>query len=177
MHPTFTDQLSTINASTENRNRMRDFVLKQPEYLKELIAFGTDLNNKNHHKGVWIIEMIAEHQTELLIPFIDTICQTISDYKNDSAIRGISRVAYFFGTGKNINLSESQQEKVIETCLDWLIRDERVACKVYAMKTLHHFSKKEPWIAEELKAILSRDYAYQSAGYKAAAREVLGKRK
>ncbi len=64
------------------------FVLKQPEHLEELIAFGTDLNNKNHHKGVWIIEMIAEHQTELLIPFIDTICQTISEFKNDSAIQG-----------------------------------------------------------------------------------------
>ena len=173
MNTTFSDQLSTINASTENRNRMLDFVLKRPEYLKELIAFGTDLNNKNHHKGVWIIEMIAEHQTELLIPFIGTICQTISDYKNDSAIRGISRVAYFLGTCKDINLSESQQEKLIETCLDWLIRDERVACKVYAMRTLEHFGKKEAWIAEELRNILDRDYQYQSAGYKAAARNIL----
>lgn len=156
---------------------MRDFVLKQPEYLDDLIGFGTDLTNKNHHKGVWIIEMLAEHQTELLIPFINTICQTISNYKNDSAIRGISRVAYFFSISDKIKLTESQQEKLIEICLDWLIRDERVACKVYAMKTLHHLSKKEPWIAEELKAIINRDYAHQSAGYKAAAREVLGKRK
>lgn len=177
MSTTFSEQLSKINASTENRNRMRDFVLKQPEYLEELIAFGTNLNNKNHHKGVWIIEMIAEHQTELLVPFIDTICQTISEYKNDSAIRGMSRVAYFLGTRKTITLTRFQHEKLVEICLDWLIREERVACKVYAMKTLHHFSKKEPWIAEELRDIVSRDYAYQSAGYKAAAREVLGKRK
>lgn len=173
MNSTFSDQLSKINASTENRNRMRDFVLQQPELLKELIAFGTDLNNKNHHKGVWIVEMLAEHQTEILFPFIDRICQCISNYKNDSAIRGISRVAYFLGTSDKIKLSESQQEKLIEICLDWLIRDERVACKVYAMKTLAHFGKKEPWIAAELKDIIERDYANQSAGYKATVREVL----
>ncbi|WP_313803558.1 hypothetical protein [Flavobacterium sp.] len=177
MSKSFTEQLSLINASTENRNRMRDFVLQNPEFLDDLITFGTDLTNKNHHKGVWIIEMLAEHQTELLAPFVDKICQTISNYKNDSAIRGISRVAYFLGISKNINLTESQHEKLVEICLDWLIRDERVACKVYAMKTLHHFGKKEPWIAEEVKDIVSRDYAYQSAGYKAAAREVLGKSK
>jgi len=173
MSATFSEQLSKINAGTDNRNRMRDFILKQPEYLEELIAFGTDLNNKNHHKGVWIIEMIAEHQTELLIPFIDTICQTISEFKNDSAIRGISRVAYFLSTSDTIKLSEFQHEKLTEICLDWLIRDERVACKVYAMKTLEHFGKKEAWIAEELRNILDRDYQYQSAGYKAAARNIL----
>lgn len=173
MSATFSEQLSKINAGTDNRNRMRDFVLKQPEYLEELIAFGTDLNNKNHHKGVWIIEMIAEHQTELLIPFIDIICHTISEFKNDSAIRGISRVAYFLSTSDTIKLSEFQHEKLTEICLDWLIRDERVACKVYAMKTLEHFGKKEAWIAEELRNILDRDYQYQSAGYKAAARNIL----
>lgn len=173
MNSTFTDQLSKINAGTENRNRMRDFVLQQPELLEELIAFGTDLNNKNHHKGVWIIEMLAEHQTEILFPYIDIICQTISKYKNDSAIRGISRVAYFFGTSKKITLTEPQREKLTEICLDWLIRDERVACKVYAMKTLAHFGKKEPWMAADLKEIIARDYTNQSAGYKAAAREIL----
>lgn len=173
MSSLFSDQLDQINASTENRNRMCDLALRDHKLLPELIAFGTDLNNKNHHKGVWIIEMIAEHQTELLIPFIDTICQTISEFKNDSAIRGISRVAYFLSTSDTIKLSEFQHEKLTEICLDWLIRDERVACKVYAMKTLEHFGKKEAWIAEELRNILDRDYQYQSAGYKAAARNIL----
>lgn len=168
-------RLEKSNAGTDCRNGLRDFIYDHPEHLKDLIAFGTDLNNKNHHKAVWIIEMIAEHQTELLSPFIEKICRTISGYKNDSAIRGMSRVAFFLGTSKNITLSEFQEEKLIEICLDWLIRDERVACKVYAMKTLVHFGKKEPWINDELKEILGRDYSQQSAGYKAAAREVLGK--
>ncbi|MGX7667999.1 hypothetical protein [Flavobacterium pedocola] len=173
MNLTFSEQLNRINASTLNRKGMRDFVLQHPEHLEELIAFGTDLNNKNHHKGVWIIEMLAEHQTELLAPFADRICTTISKYTNDSAIRGMSRVAYFLGTSGKITLTEFQHEKLVEICLDWLIRDERVACKVYAMKTLQHFGKNEPWITEEIRDIVSRDYTHQSAGYKAAAKEIL----
>lgn len=170
-------RLEKSNASTECRNGLRDYIFKNPDQLPDLIAFGTDLNNKNHHKGVWIIEMIAEVKTEMLLPYIDIICKTISKYKHESAIRGMSRVAYFLSTSKAITLTKSQQEKLVEICLDWLIRDERVACKVYAMKTLHHFGKKEPWIAEEVKEIVGRDYAYQSAGYKAAAREILNRLK
>lgn len=79
----------------------------------------------------------------MLLPHIDSICEIISGYKNDSAIRGMSRVAFFLGTSKKITLTEYQQEKLTETCLDRLIRDERVACKVYAMRTLAHFAKKK----------------------------------
>jgi hypothetical protein len=169
------NRLEKSNASTECRNGLRDFIFENQNQLKDLITFGTDLNNKNHHKAVWIIEMIAEVKTAMLLPYINSLCETISKYKNDSAIRGMSRVAFFLGTSKEITLTEYQQEKLIEICLDWLIREERVACKVYAMKTLVHFCKKEMWINDELKEILGRDYALQSAGYKAAAREVLGK--
>ncbi|WP_035654862.1 hypothetical protein [Flavobacterium saliperosum] len=163
------------NASTENRNGLRDYIFKNPSQLPDLIAFGTDLSNKNHHKAVWIIEMIAESKTEMLLPYLDRICETLSKYKHESAIRGMSRTAYFLGTSEKITLNESQQEKLIEICLDWLIRDERVAPKVYAMKALSHFGKKQDWINETLKEIIERDYAHQSAGYKAAAREVLRK--
>ncbi|RTY88504.1 hypothetical protein [Flavobacterium sp. GT3R68] len=89
----------------------------------------------------------------------------------------MSRVAFFLGTATEIKLTETQQEKIIEICLDWLIRDERVAPKVYAMKTLGHFAQKNPWINEELRNIINKDYAGQSAGYKASAREVLKKLK
>nr|WP_294934745.1 hypothetical protein [uncultured Flavobacterium sp.] len=173
MDAVFQSRLANSNASTGSRNGLRDFIFHNPEYLDDLIAFGVDLNNKNHHKAVWIIEMIAQVKTEMLVPYLDLICETISKYTNESAIRGMSRVAFFLGTSKKIALTEHQEEKLIEICLDWLIRDERVACKVYAMRTLFHFGKKHDWINVELKEILSRDYALQSAGYKVAAKEVL----
>lgn len=173
----FYKRIDTSSASTNSRNGLRDFVLQNPEYLAELCTIALNTNYKNHYKGVWILEMIAETQTELLTDFINTICDAFSTIKNDSAIRGISRVAFFFGTSTKIKLTKTQEEKIIEICLDWLIRDERVAPKVYAMKTLGHLGQKNPWINEELCNIINKDYAAQSAGYKAAAREVLKKLK
>jgi hypothetical protein len=169
----FFKRIDTSNASTNCRNGLRDFVLQNPAYLDELVSLALDTHYKNHYKGVWILEMIAEKQTGLLSNYIDSICTAFPKIKNDSAIRGMSRVAFFLGTSSQLTLTEEQEEKVIEICLDWLIRDERVAPKVYAMKALDFLSKKHAWIKEELYTIIDKDYAGQSAGYKAAAREVL----
>lgn len=171
----FFNRIAKSNASTNCRNGNRDFVLENPEHLKDLIAIATDLANKNHYKAVWIIEMLVETHTQLLVPYIDQICQTIPKYKHESAIRGMSRTAFFLSTSKTISLTETQQEKLIEICLDWLIGDAKVAPKAYAMYALCHYAKNQDWIKEELRNIINKDFASQSAGYKAAAREVLKK--
>jgi hypothetical protein len=87
----------------------------------------------------------------------------------------MSRTAFFLSTSKTISLTKIQQEKLIEICLDWLIGDAKVAPKAYAMYTLSHYTKNQDWIKEELQNIIHKDFANQSAGYKAAAREVLRK--
>jgi hypothetical protein len=173
MDLTFLNRIATSNASTNCRNVLRDFVLKHPDSLPELIQFGTDLTNKNHYKAVWILELLAEHNAEILIPFIDQICKTISQYKHESAIRGMSRVAFFLSTSKVVSLTEIQKEKMIEICLDWLIGDAKVAPKAYAMHTLAYYAKDRDWLKEELQSIVHKDFHSQSAGYKATAKTVL----
>lgn len=175
MENDFFKRIDNSNASTNCRNTLRDFVVENPEYMNELCTIALNTSYKNHYKGVWILEMIAEKQIEMLSSHTTAICDSFPKIKNDSAIRGMSRVAYFLGTTAKIELTESEEEKIIEICLDWFIRDERVAAKVYAMKTLSHLGKKQPWIHEELNTIIEKDYGGQSAGYKAAAREVLKK--
>jgi hypothetical protein len=173
MNLTFHKRIATSNASTNCRNGIRDFVLENPNLLPDLIQFATDLTNKNHYKAVWIVEMLTEHYPIALVPFINKICETMAHYKHESAIRGMSRVAYFLSTSKIISLTKTQKEKLIEVCLDWLIGNAKVAPKAYAMYALCHYAEQEDWIKEELRNIIDKDYLSQSAGYKAAAREVL----
>jgi hypothetical protein len=171
----FFNRVAASNASTNCRNDLRDFVLKNPEVMPDLIAIGTDLTNKNHYKAVWIIEMLAEQNTKILIPFVAILCETMAHYKHESAIRGMARVGYFLSTSKDITLTENQKEKLIEISLDWLIGDVKVAPKAYAMYTLCHYAQQEDWIKEALRQIINKNYLSQSAGYKAAAKEVLNK--
>lgn len=175
MDDIFLNRLSHSNASTNCRNGIRDFVLEHPELLRDVVAFGTDLTNKNQYKGVWIIEMLAETHPEMLVPFIDSIAIVAGKYKHESAIRGISRTINFLTQSRKISLTKEQQEKFIEICLDRLIGDDKVAPKAFCMYALGTLAQKHDWLKEELRNIINKDFAHQSAGYKAAAREVLRK--
>lgn len=175
MENQFISQLIKSNAGTNSRNSLFDLTIENHKLLPFLIDFGFDISQKEHHKGIWIIEMIAEKETHLLYPFLDTICNQSKIITNKSATRGLSRTLLFVST--HLDLTENQEEKIIEKCLDWLISDERVACKAYAIRTLFNFSKKQTWLKEELKTILESDYNKHSAAYKAVAREILLKLK
>ena len=175
MNLDFYNKIVKSNASTNCRNSLKKLVLNDSHLLVDLIQITTSLSDKSHFKGVWITEMIAETHVELLAPFKENLIPFFSKCKHPSAVRGTSRIAYFLGVSEKIKLTENESEKIIETCLDWLIGDAKVAPKVYAMYTLCHFAQKEAWIAAELQNIIEKDFATQSAGYKAAARETLRK--
>ena len=169
----FYNRIATSSAATESRNSILGFVIENLNFITDLASIAFDVKDKNHYKAVWIIEMIAEINPVLLIPYLDTICETLSEFKNHSAVRGMSRTVYFISTSKEITLTKTQEEKIIETSMDWLIGDARIAPKVFAMRTLSEFSTQYQWIKEALKNVLSENYSQQSAGYKAAARAVL----
>ena len=160
-----------------NREFIRDYVIQNPEKLKFLMEIALNENDKIHAKACWSLELIFELKLELILPFLDDFIAKIPFYKNDSTIRPISKICLFISKSKTIKLSENQETKIIETCLDWLIQDEKVASKAYSMRALHNFSKKHTWVNEELKSILTQDYPNHSAAYKAAAKDILRKLK
>ena len=141
------------------------------------MEIGLNENDKIHFKACWILELIFELKVELLLPFLDDFISKIPFYENNSAIRPVSKICLFLSTSKSIELTEIQEKKIIETCLDWLIQDEKVAAKAYSMRALYNFGEKNQWINEELKTILSQDYPNHSAAYKAAAKDILKKLK
>ena len=173
MNLAFYKTIEKSNASPKCRNVISLSVVENRYEIKDLATIAFNLTDKNHHKAVWIFEILAAENPELLLPFVDTICETCPKYQHESAIRGMSRVIFFLSTSKRITLTKDQKEKCIEVSLDWLIGDIKVAPKVYAMYTLSHFTKEFDWLKDQLQNIIDKDFYAQSAGYKAAAREVL----
>lgn len=175
MNPVFYKTIAKSNASPKSRNVIARSVVENQYDSNELATIALNVADKNHYKAVWIFEVLAEENPELLLPYLETICETCPKYKHESAIRGMSRVVNFLSTTVTISLTQHQKEKLIEINLDWLISDIKVAPKVYAMYTLSHFMKEFDWLKEELQNIIEKDFYIQSAGYKAAAKEVLKK--
>ena len=177
MNLAFYKRIEESTAHRLNREFIRDYVLQNPEKLQYLIEIALHEKDKIHIKACWALELIFEIKLELILPFLDDFLAKIGQFKDDSAIRPISKICMFLSKSKTIQLSENQETKIIENCLDWLIQDKKVATKTYSMRTLYNFGKNHPLINEDLKTILSQDYFKHSAAYQAAAKDILQKLK
>ena len=170
-------RIANSSAHTQNRIDNGTFIVQNPHLLKDLIAFSFEIKDKLHIRACCILEKVFELQIALSSPHLDFICKNLSQLKNDSAIRSISRFIMLLvqNNAKKNYLTENQLEKITEVCFDWLISDIRIAPKVHAIYTLYELGKTQDWIYPELKTILEQDAAKHSDGYKVAARETLKK--
>lgn len=178
MDMNFYQQITSGNASLMSRNANVKRVLDAPDLLADLVAIAVDLSDQNQHKAIWIVEMLAEQNAAVLQPYAQKLLETIPQFRHESAIRGSSRIVWFMSKFQPIFLTEPQQQTCIEICLDWLIDDAtRVAPKANALYTLAHYAQKQTWLKDELREIIGKDFAHQSAAYQAAAKHVLKKLK
>ena len=179
MKSEFYHQVSNSTAHRADREKHRNLVIRKTELLPELIEIGFDINDKNHFKAMWILELVCEKKLKLFTPFIEEFCETLSSFTNDSALRSVSKICLFLAKSNHrangIKLSQNQETLIIENCFDWLIREEKVVTKVYAMRALFVLGKKYDWVHPELKNIIQQDYNSHSAAYQAATRMLLKK--
>lgn len=159
------------------RDALSRKALSDVSLYNELITLALNVYDKNHYKACWILEL--EMDITLLSGYLPQFCDTLSTYKHDGAVRSVSKICLFTIT-KHLKsgsgfITQEQQQQITEACFDWLIGNTKVAAKAYAMRTLFLIGKTESWIYPELQQIIQQDYAKHSAGYKAAARDLLGK--
>lgn len=176
----FKQQLYEATIYRKSRDYFRDWVLKEPELMKDVTKIAFDLNNQYHIKACWIIELVAISKIELLIPYLETFCDSVTFYKDDSSIRTMAKTTFLiisenYSKEPKFQLSSKQIKQVTECCMDWLISDEKVATKAYSAESLFILGKYQDWIYRELKHILSDGYSNHSPAYKATARKILGK--
>jgi hypothetical protein len=173
MNANFYNQIANSTAHRKSREDNKNFIFNNPDYLKYLLEITFNIDDKNHHKACWILELICEEKMELFLPYLDEFCATLHLYKSNSAIRSISKICLFLSNSKKYSLTENQEEKIIEACLDWLIESEKAANAAYAMRTLYNLGKKHNWVNDELKDLLTRDCSHQTPGYKFAVKDIL----
>ena len=178
----FIHALENSTAHRPIRDILSVEVINHPELLPVLMEIALDINNKNHYKACWTLELVLEHNINWLSDYLDDICKKLPRYKHEGAIRSISKICMFSAKQhlKNkkkdaIFLTQNQSQQIIETCFDWLINDTKVASKVYAIRALFEFGKLQEWIYPELQEILTKDFAHHSPAYQSASKEILQK--
>jgi len=173
----FQIQIAHSTAHRPIRDVLSGMVFKGPGLLPQLLAMALDTTDKNHHKACWTLELVMEAHIEWLTPYLDEFCNTLATYKQEGALRSVAKIC-LFTVGHHQTypdfLNTSHTGLITAACFDWLINPNgKVATKAYAMRALFIIGKKEDWIYPELQRILSEDFVKHSAGYKAAAKDLL----
>ena len=175
MNSEFYNQIAKSTAHRKSRDDNKDFIFANPSYLKDLTNIAFNTKDKNHHKACWILELICEEKMELFLPYINSFCEVLPNFKVDPALRPTSKICLFLSKSKKVTLTKFQEEKIIETCLDRLIDCDLAATAAYSMRALYNLGKKYDWVNEELKVLLTRDISNQTPGYYAATKDILKK--
>ncbi|RZN80910.1 MAG: adenylosuccinate lyase [Winogradskyella sp.] len=176
-------ELNYVNHSREKRLFYANLVIDNPELLPPLLDILFTVDDKISCRAAWVFEFMCGENLEAIIPYLDIFTEHISKVHLDSAVRPVAKVCeylvknYYSKTENKIktHLSEIHKEKIVEACFDWMINDEKIAPKAYAMNSLFLLGNEIDWIHPELIIILKRDYQMQSSGFKARARHILKK--
>lgn len=176
-------ELNYVNHSREKRLYYANLVIENPELVPKLLDILFMVNDKISCRAAWVFEFMCGENLEASIPYLDVFTENAHKVHLDSAVRPVAKVceylikAYYSKTNNQIKtaLKPIHKERIIEACFDYMINDEKIAPKAYAMNTLYLLGQDYDWIHPELVLILERDYQMQSSGFKARARHILKK--
>lgn len=177
------EELKYVNHCRDNRIKYAQMLINNPEMIPIVLNFLFNVDDKRSPRAAWLIEFVARDNLEFLIPYLDRITSEMHKVHLDSAVRPMAKIceclieAYYSKKDNSIKsaLKPNHKEKIIESCFDWLIKDEKIAPKAYAMNSLYLLGTEYDWIHPELLLILERDFHKQSSGFKARARHIVKK--
>lgn len=177
------EELNYVTHSRENRLFYAKKMLENPNELPNLLAILFLVDDPVSCRAAWVLEFLCGENLEAILPHLDYFTVNMHKVHLDPAVRPVAKVcehlakAYYSKTDNPVKqqLSTKYQERIIETCFDYMINDEKIAPKAYSMNTLFLFGQDYNWIHPELAIILERDFQMQSSGFKARARHILKK--
>lgn len=177
------NELNYVNHSREKRLYYANLVIDNPDLIPELLEILFMVDDKISCRAAWVLEFMCGEKLEAIIPYLDTFTLNMHKVHLDSAVRPVAKICEYLvkaNYSKNDNKIQStlkliHRERIVEACFDWMINDEKIAPKAYAMNTLYLLGKDFAWIHPELVMILERDFQMQSSGFKARAKHILRK--
>ena len=172
-----------INHSKEQRAFFAQLLMNDPNLVAQALQIVGDIHTETSYKAAWALEFLCKNKLDGILSHIDSFITLLPEVYHHSAVRPMAKIceyliiAYYHDVPNNVQLSlqKTHREKITEACFDWLITDQKVAAKAYAMTCLQLLGTEFGWIHAELRNSIEKQYATQSAAFKARGRMVLKK--
>ncbi len=177
------DEIQRINHSREQRTYFSNLIIKNPLLLPQLLDICTLVDEELSYRAAWGLEFLCKRQLSSILPYLDHFTALIPVVYQHPAVRPMAKICEYLAIGyykdkqKDVvqQLTHRHRKKITETCFDWMISDQKVAVKAYAMTSLYLLGTEFDWVHAELKITLENNYPSSSAAYKARARMILKK--
>lgn len=181
----FFQKLESLKAYRKDREVLADKVIHQPDYFEYLLSTCFQVNENISYKAAWILELVCIQKPELLFPRLDDFVSELPNVYRHQSVRPMAKICEVLLThfyDKNDHpiqkqLTKKHRAQLTEICFDWLISEQKVAAKAYAMQCLFILGKDFDWIHPELKIILEKEFPTEQPAFKARAKHILNKLK
>lgn len=178
---TLQERILKVSGARESRYNTAQYILAHEELFEALLMLCFSSNTQIAKRASWVFEFVCMERNYLITPHYTYIIKNLPKLTNDSIKRPICRALYENLKLEDKNnslkkvLSTKDEQRLIETCFDWLIGNEKVALKCHSMRMLYILGQHYNWVHKELHPILEQNIHLHTAGYKAAAKEILKK--
>ncbi|MBT8178181.1 MAG: adenylosuccinate lyase [Eudoraea sp.] len=175
------ESLKIVDGTLASRTKMASIITKNPGEIPALLRIAFLDEFPVSSKACWVLEVMARDHLNILLPYLNQLIPNLDKATLDSSVRPLAKIcenltlAYFQKKDPQVMswLTDAHLEKMTAACFDWLISEQKVAPKAYAMTCLYHLGSKFPWVHPELRQVLELNYQRGSAAYQARAKLVL----
>lgn len=176
-----TQQLMQLKAYRKDREVLANYVLNNSDNFEQLLNTCFKIDEDISYKAAWVLEIVCLKNIPQLVPHLDSFLENLPKVYKPQAVRPMAKICEKLMLGYyskeetpiQLALSKKQREQLTEICFDWLITNQKVAVKAYAMQCLFLLGQEYKWIHPELKIILEKDFHHQQPAFKARARHIL----
>jgi len=159
-----------FDSSKETVIRAAKLVGESPDRFKTVLDFALLDKPQFAMRATRVIDLVAEKNPDLLMPFISDIVRNISEYKTIGLKRGIARIF----SEQNYNYDEDTAGRLVHTCFEWLNDPaEAIALKIYSMTILYKISNTYPDIKPELISSIENEIPKNSPAIRGRGRRIL----
>lgn len=176
-------KLENLKAYRKDRKELANLILNEPDLFKQLLDICFKFDDDISYKAAWVLEMVCLENIKLLIPHLDRFIDNLPKVHKHQSVRPMAKICEELtlrcyskrASSLQFVLTKQQREQLTEICFDWLITNQKVAAKAYAMQCLFLLGADFKWIHPELKILLNKDFQSQQPAFRSRAKHILKK--
>ena len=160
-----------INTPRNIRQTGVSYIQKNPQQLTNLIEMSFSNSQPEAWRAAWVLADLVKNNIlirEKIQVLSSNIVKRFKDFNSPGQIREFLKVVQY------LDVNEEDMGLLIDLCFNWLLdRKADQSFRVYSMQIIFNYSKKEPDLLPELKAIIEQEMEYALPGFKSRGKKIL----